>query len=114
MLSARAAHAADFWEQNIGSEDPRKEAGHGTRKSSKGEVANTGGGRRKWASRPPCLPARRRRVHRSGDRLYARPIRWGGPAHGRSLEPRARRDVSVLRPPVPVGGKGLLDRLDSQ
>ena len=30
MLSAGAAHAAEIWEQNIGPEDPRKEAGHGT------------------------------------------------------------------------------------
>ena len=50
MLSAGAAHAADFWEQNIGSEDPREEAAHGTKKSSKGGVGKTGGGCRKRAS----------------------------------------------------------------
>src|SRR3989442_11951874 len=107
LCSARAPRTRQAFGSKISvPRDPRKEAGHGTKRPSEGGVGRTGGGCGKWASRPPCFPARRRRVRRGRDRLYGRPIRRGGPARGRFLEPRARRDLPVLRAAVAVRGKG--------
>src|SRR5258706_4405250 len=112
MLSAGAAHAAEIWEQNIGPEDPRKEAGHGTKKSS--GVGKTGGGCGKRTAWPPRFPARRRRIRRGRDGLYGRPVRGSGPARGRPVEPSARRDLSALRTTLAVRVKGHAHALQSQ
>src|SRR6267154_230961 len=112
MLSAGAAHTAEIWEQNIGPEDPRKEAGHGTWNAS--GVGKTGGGCRKRAAWAPRFPARRRRVRRRRDGLYGRPVRGSGPARGRPVEPRARRDLSALRTTLALRGKGGAHALQSE
>src|SRR6266568_2406342 len=115
LCSARAPRTRRAFGSKISvPRDPFKEAGHGTERSSEGGVGKVGAGCWKWASRPPRVLARRRRVRRGGDGLHGRSIRRGGAAQGRPVEPRAGRDLSVLRAAVAVRGKGRAHALQSE